>query len=69
MGDSVEAIDDLYGAWFEGKVVDIVKNLSTLDDDEKKENGSESKRQVFENITEDPSLQDDGLLYKVSFDL
>lgn len=76
MGDLVEAIDDVYGGWFEGKLVDIVKNtepltdtVSELAEDKHEDEMTEGERKLAKSYAEDPSLQDDGLLYMVSFDL
>lgn len=75
VGDLIEAIDDLYGGWFEGKIVDIVKNTEPLSDSvselagEKEESEkSEEEKQSAKRYNEDPCLQDDGLLYMINFD-
>lgn len=75
VGDLVEAIDDLYGGWFEGKIVGIEKNTEPLTDtvselagDKEESEKSEEEKRSAQNYAEDPALQDDGLLYKVSFD-
>ena len=76
VGDLIEAIDDLYGGWFEGKIVDIVRNTEPLSDSvselagEKEESEkSEEEKQSAKRYNEDPCLQDDGLLYMINFDL
>lgn len=75
MGDLVDAIDDLHGAWFEGKIFDIVKNtqqiIGTVSKSAEDKNGSEVSdgEKSAESNALDISLQDDGLLYMVSFDL
>lgn len=75
VGDLVEAIDDLYGGWFEGKIVEIVKNTEPLTDtvselagDKQDSEKTEEEAQAAKSYAEDPALQDDGLLYMVSFD-
>ncbi|KAK3914118.1 E3 ubiquitin-protein ligase UHRF1 [Frankliniella fusca] len=75
VGDLVEAIDDLYGGWFEGKIVAIQKNTEPLTDtvselagDKEDSEKSEEEKKSAQSYAEDPVVQDDGLLYMVSFD-
>lgn len=75
VGDLIEAIDDLHGAWFEGKIVGIVRNtedvtdsISELADDGKESEKTESEITAAKIYAGDLTRQDDGLLYMVSFD-
>lgn len=76
IGDLVEAIEDQNGAWFEGTIVNIIRNLENSTEPESELAGdiNESDQSPEEILSikmyaEDPTRQDDGLLYMVSFDL
>jgi len=74
VGDLVEAVDEMYGGWFEGKITAIEKNTekvvrptSELASD--KEDSDSKASKTSDPIASSKLLPDDGLLYMVTFDL